>query len=278
MSEVIPLHFADGATNVINIYSTQKLSSTVVVIFPAMGVPASYYRHYAATLSKSNFHVATVDHRGHGNSSVRPSRKVNFGYSEQIEIEYRGIIETLKNNFPNSKLAIMGHSLGGQVGGMFAAQYPHLVDGLIVNASCSVYYKGWGNSAGLGVLGFAAFCKMLARQLGYYPGNRVGFGGREARGIIEDWFVTAKSGRFVAHGSSFNYDEAMSKFSKPLLGITYHGDTSAPPLALKYFLEKFPSQNAQQHHIKAAEKLNHYSWVKQPDLSMDLICNWLNNL
>jgi predicted alpha/beta hydrolase len=139
--ETIPLQFSDGETNAMNIFRAAKADVAVAVIFPALGVKANYYRHYAAALCKENIHVVTVDHRGHGNSSVRPSRKNNFGYREQIEIEYVAILEKVKEIFPQSKIIIIGHSLGGQMGSMFVSRYQNLADGIVLNASCSVYYK-----------------------------------------------------------------------------------------------------------------------------------------
>jgi predicted alpha/beta hydrolase len=278
--EVISISFSDGATNAFSIFRAENNHAPVVVIFPALGVKANYYRHYAHALSQKNIHLITIDHRGHGNSSVRPSRKINFGYCEQIEIEYAAILKKVKEIFPQSKIIIMGHSLGGQMGSMFVSRYNNLADGIILNASCSVYYKGWGNVKGIGVLWFAKFSNWLAQTLGYYPGHKVGFGSVEARGIITDWYYTAHSANFAAHGSSYNYDKAMRELQKPLLALSYEGDASAPPLALKYLTDKFQSSLVTTHHVvhPHGKKYNHYSWIREPDASMQLVVDWVKNI
>jgi len=278
--ETISVQFFDGATNAFNIFHVQASNAPVVIIFPALGVKASFYRHYAAALVKQNINAVTIDHRGHGNSSVRPSRKINFGYREQIEIEYVAILEKVKETFPVSKVIIMGHSLGGQMGGMFVSRYKNLSDGLILNASCSVYYKGWGNFKGIGVLLFAKFSKWIAHLLGYYPGHKIGFGNMEAVGIIDDWYYTAHSANFAAHGSDYNYEKAMREMQKPVLALSYEGDASAPPLALKYLTDKFQSAKVSVHHVVHPEgkKYDHYSWARKPEASMQLVIDWIKNI
>jgi predicted alpha/beta hydrolase len=275
--EIVAISFEDGSSNSVNVFhSSEESAKSVIVIFPALGVKAAYYRHYAADISKQAMHVVTVDHRGHGNSSERASRKNNFGYKEQVEMEYPEIIKRVKEKFPGKKIVVMGHSLGGQMGSMFAGRYHDLVDGLILNASCSVYYKGWG-WASLGILAFAKFSDVLASALGYYPGNKLGFGGVEARGVIEDWYHTARTGEFMAKGSTFDYNRAMAERKIPILGLSYQGDSSAPPAALKNLLQKFSSADITYHHVlhPPKKKYDHYSWVKKPELSLTLIAEWL---
>ncbi len=280
--ETVKVSLPDGSHTAINIFHTQSENpKAVIVIFPAMGVKGNYYRHYARTLAAENINVVTIDHRGHGGSGVRPSREINFGYREQVEMEYPSIINRVKEIFPLQKIIVMGHSLGGQMGSMFISRYPELVDGFILNASCSVYYKGWREYAA-GILAFAKFCDLLAKALGYYPGNKVKFGGREARGIIKDWYHTARTGNFSATGSHYNYNEAMHRCKTPILALTYQGDSSAPPAALKNLLNKFVSAEKEYHHVLnpafPKEKYDHYSWVKKPEISLEVINKWVQKI
>ncbi len=49
-------------------------TSPIVLILPAMGVPARYYRHFAAELHAAGFAVLALDLRGNGDSTPPPSR------------------------------------------------------------------------------------------------------------------------------------------------------------------------------------------------------------
>jgi len=277
--ETLPLQLADRATNAVTLFPSVG-AKAVVVIFPALGVKASYYRHYAQVLAQQGIHVATFDHRGHGLSSVRASRKHNFGYKEQIETEYEQAITAIRNCFTGCRVFIMGHSLGGQIGSMFAARYSHLVDGLILNASCSIYYKGWPGIMGPGIWVTANFFHSVAQVLGYFPGKQLNFGATEARGIIADWHHTALSNSFAAKGSTYDYNHAMQQCKLPVLAFTYQGDLSAPPTAMQQLTRKFENATSiQAHHIQhpqaPAKKYNHYSWIKEPQLSIPIVMQWL---
>ena len=74
--ETIAIHFPDGSSNAINVFrSHTDHVQTVIVIFPALGIKGSYYRHCASEMSKQGIHVVTIDHRGHGHSSERASQR-----------------------------------------------------------------------------------------------------------------------------------------------------------------------------------------------------------
>jgi len=279
--QTIPLQITNSITNAITVFTAENKQAAVVIIFPALGVKANYYRHYAAALAKQNIHAITVDHRGHGHSNIRANRENNFGYREQVEEEYLAVVKKAKSLFHESKIIVMGHSIGGQMGSMLVSRYRYLVDGFILNASCSVHYKGWGNIKGVGLLLFAALCNYTAKLLGYYPGSFFRFGGTEAQGIIGDWYCTAATGKFIARGSEFDYEKAIREVSIPILAINYFGDTSAPYGALKCLCDKFQSATIQIHQIKPSahnKKYNHYSWVRKPEIAMELVCNWVKQL
>jgi predicted alpha/beta hydrolase len=278
--EAISISLSDGEENSITIFRAhQPTVLPVLVILPALGVKGSYYRNVAQHFAAHHYHVVTIDHRGHGHSSVRPSSSSDFGYREQIELEYAEIFRIIKNIFSQSKIVIIGHSLGGQMGSMFIGRYTELADAIILNASCSTYHKGWGPVAGKGLYLFALFCRAISKILGYYPGNRIGFGNVEAAGVMRDWQHTATNGKFAAHGSAFDYEKSMANCVKPVLGITYEGDTSAPPLALKYLTSKFKNAPVRLLHLKPTDtiqkKYNHYSWAREPHLSFSVIDNWI---
>ncbi len=276
-AELIPIEFSDGRNSKCSVTKTKRGSAPVLIIFPAMGVMAGYYKNYAAALTRNGINVVTIDHRGHGQSSVRPSRKVNFGYREQIEVEYLESVLKVKEIFPDSKIVVMGHSLGGQMGVMFVSRYSHLVGGFILNASCTVHYKAWGMVQGYALLVFAFFCNTLGKVLGYYPGKKIGFGGTEGQGIISDWFHTVRTGNFSATGSEYNYNKSISDMKLPVLGLSYRGDSSAPPKALKALLGKFSNCYTEYHHIvHAHKKYDHYSWVRHPEICSDLIVDWVH--
>ena len=57
----------------------------LVVVVPAMGTPARYYRFFAADLRAAGIRPAVVDLRGTGASTPRPTRASRYGYAELAE-------------------------------------------------------------------------------------------------------------------------------------------------------------------------------------------------
>ena len=134
--------YSDKTVNQITTFRGKENIDITLICLPAMGVRASYYELFAATLCRQGFNVIIADWRGQGKSSVRASRAIDFGYEEIIR-DIKELIEYAEAWFPGTKKIIVGHSLGGQIGSLFASRYSKVVSGLILITSCSVYYKGW---------------------------------------------------------------------------------------------------------------------------------------
>ena len=83
----LTVDFADGSSTTLTLFRTGRPGAPGVLFLPAMGVEAVYYEVLADTLVEEGVDVALCDLRGHGRSSVRPSRRTNFGYREILELE-----------------------------------------------------------------------------------------------------------------------------------------------------------------------------------------------
>ncbi|MEM6802505.1 MAG: alpha/beta fold hydrolase [Bacteroidota bacterium] len=233
----LSLQHPDGARNEIHLYPSGKPHAPLILISPAMGLRASYYKTMAENFAKNGMDACTVDYRGTGLSSLRASRKVDFGY-ETLVADLREVVQKLKEQFPTKPLFLLGHSLGGQIGGLYTSRYPGELNGLILIAACTVYYKGW-KEEGMGRVKIAVnLFPLLANIWGYFPGKRLGFGGREARTVLRDWGVNGKEGIYAPKGSTFDYEAALKKFDQPLLAMSLEGDDFAPKLAVAGLVHK----------------------------------------
>ena len=260
----------------------QKATKGVVLIFPAMGVRASYYKTMAGTMaSDTEFSVITADLRGHGLSSVRASRQVNYGFKDLLHYDYEGVVQKTKELYPNLPLYLLGHSLGGQLSCLYMAKNSETFKGLILIAACSVYYKAWGKRKWHTLLGTQA-CRVLAQVVGHYPGEKVGFGGRESRGLVRDWSYQARTGNYVPASDDFDYEAAMKQLNIPTLVFSFKNDRYSPISAVTHLYQKLGSHSSgslTHHHLhKARHQPNfvygHFNWVKQPEEIIRLIKEW----
>jgi len=271
----------DKSTNQINLYTASSKQNPVFVIFPAMGVRASYYELLAEKLVQHGFNAATVDLRGNGNSSIRPSGKVDFTYQDQLEQDYSSSLQKIKKVFPSNKIFLLGHSLGGQLGTLFASRYTGIIDGLILIACCSVYYKGWNGFQSMKTYVGTQFSYIIAMILGYFPGKKIGFGGLEAKGVIKDWSQQARSGKYILAPNDFDYEAALKKLKIPVLALSFQSDTLAPQKAVQHLCSKLGNQDLVKHlHLLNSDTRNdhfsHFNWVKKSDNIITIIAEWLN--
>ena len=89
-TQQVKITLPDGNHTAISIYSPEisGKNNPVLIIYPAMGVKGSYYRPLAESLIGKGCIVIITDLRGHGASSLRPSRKTDFGYES---MDYPGL-------------------------------------------------------------------------------------------------------------------------------------------------------------------------------------------
>lgn len=270
----------DGSSNAFELFEPAAESKACIMVFPAMGVKASYYQVLGKELAANGFVAALCDLRGLGNSSLRPSRKVDFGYTEMLHYDYQMAYDEMKKRFPEKSIYFLGHSLGGQLGSLFAADHPEALGGLILVASCSVYYKGWSGLSRLRVAVGTQFAGFLGKVLGYFPGKQVGFGGLEAAGVIADWSRQARTGKYVLGKERISYEEKLGKLVLPVLSITFEGDALCPKQPAVNLYSKFNEASSIEHiHLMPDEPRNdhfkHFNWAKKPANIVKMIDEWM---
>lgn len=273
------IHYSDKSINRVTIFQRKESCRITLICLPAMGVRASFYELFALKLSEQGFNAITADWRGHGHSSVRPSRRIDFGYEDIIR-DLKELIEQTDLWFPNTKKILVGHSLGGQIASLFTSRYSNIIGGLILITSCSVYYKGWSKGIALKLRLAGIIFYPISRIVGHFPGDRIGFGGKEARTIMKDWCHNASYGKYKLANSEYDYELALNNLRAMVLSISIDDDNFASKDAVKNLHEKFNDESAILHlHLTSAEtkisNLDHFNWAKKPDYFVQLIQNWI---
>ena len=281
-SEPVPVRIDDGTScNITFFGSREGNSQSVILCAPALGVAARSYRTLAEELARTGHVVVTADLRGIGESSVRASRQTDFGYHETIAFDWPAIIATIRSRHPHDPLCLLGHSLGGQLGALYASVNPGEVDGLILVASCSVYYGGWGFPVGLGVLAGTQLAALTAQLLGYFPGRKLGFGGTEARRLMRDWARNVRTGRYKVENSPHDFEDRMARATLPVLSISIEGDTFAPERACMNLVKKLKAASVTTRQVVVAGdsgRARHFNWLRSPGVVVSEVDDWLSTL
>ncbi|MCP4024525.1 MAG: alpha/beta fold hydrolase [Desulfobacteraceae bacterium] len=280
----IDIQAEDGITSSATVFKPQEGSSAPVIIcFPAMGVNARFYDLFARSLTAKGFNVVTTDLRGIGTSSVRASKKHNFGYYEMIHYDWPAVIKAVKTKFFENKIFILGHSLGGQLSSLYLShQKEYKLSGLILITANSVYYKGYSFPDCFKVLAGTNFAFLVSQWLGYLPGHKFGFGGLEAKNVIRDWSRQGRTGRYEILNSPLDYDLLLSQLNLPVVSISFEDDFFAPSGAVRHLYKKMKNANVTHFHLSPGDhnlkNKYHFSWAKTPDFMVSMIMDWMATL
>jgi predicted alpha/beta hydrolase len=242
-------------------------STPVIVVQPAMGMKARYYLPFAQALADAGIHAVVSEQRGHEAEGGRlPGRSYDFGYADLLE-DLDAALATVRAQFPGAPIHLLGHSLGGQVAVMYAGLQPDALAGIILLAASTPHWPHWGPR-----LLFASYAfPLLARLVGHFPGARLRFAGREARGLMREWGRLARTGRF-GHG-----EEGLHRASLPVLAVSIEDDWLGPEAAVDALAAKLPAATVTREHL-AGDGLDHFRWARHSEPVVPLITGWLSTV
>lgn len=282
MTEMVDFVTEDQHHNSLTLFEPERIEpdTPLILVAPAMGVKAAYYRPLAEAFASKGCLAATMDLRGQGLSGFRASRKRDYGYLEMIQYDWPAAIRALRQQYPVNPLFLLGHSLGGQLSALYLASHRQELSGLILVASASVYHKYYDRPFKLLIQTQVAWG--LAELLGYFPGHRVGFAGREARLEIRDWARIARTGRFDLRRRRHRTkgDAQLGQVQLPVLAVSFADDALAPEAAVRGLCAKLGKAALTHWHFEpatlGATQLGHFRWAKAPQPLVERLCRWLD--
>jgi uncharacterized protein (DUF302 family)/predicted alpha/beta hydrolase len=251
-------------------------ADTVLVLLSALGVPARYYAPLVRGWVKENVAVVQADFLvGRVRSGAAGDGR--DGFAVLVEWCVPAIFAAVRGSLPRAAPVIVGHSLGGQLGLIAAARFtPDLP--VVLAASGSVGHRGFPGWRRWTGLASSQVIRLVCRVLGYWPGDRLGFGGRQPAAVMRDWAYTVRTGRYRAATGSFDYETALREYRGDVLAISVDQDVFAPRTATKALLAKAPNARVTHRNYAAsrgtARPGAHFTWVKdQPGLA-GIIAQW----
>jgi predicted alpha/beta hydrolase len=261
---------ADGHRFDATLHPTDDPGKPVLIFLSALGTPARVYGRLGREMIQRGVQLCAPDWRGIGSSSVRAGHASDFGYQHLIEFDLAALIAAVRQHLPHAPIWLGGHSLGGQLALLRAAAQPEGITGVIMIAAGSVHLPAYSWKLRFGVASLALMSSLIGPVLGYFPGGRVGFGGREAAGLMRDWSRVAITGQYRPDGSAIDYEGALRTLRLPVLAITFTADHWSPAATAKALLSKLPPGTPVHWHWDPSQTqgvaVDHYVWLKQPAL------------
>lgn len=255
-----------------------------ILVLPALGVPAPVYAPLLAAIDALGDTRATLvplPAAGGGWRAAWAARRL--GYRAWLhDIEAR--VAQLRRAAPHGRVLLLGHSIGGQVGLLALARQAASIDGLVLVASGTPHWRAWPAEAqprlrlGLGVVTASTWLWP------WYPGDWLGFGGRQPRRLMLDWLGTARTGGYDAVAGLPGLAALLQTARGSVLAINIEGDALAPPTATLYLLRLAPGLHV-QHAVATSERLRqespqrrHNLWPRDPQAVMPHLLPWLRSI
>lgn len=211
-------------------------------MLPAMGSHSRPARFMAAALAGRGHAVLTADLRGHGKSLPLPKRGIDYGFDDFLRQDIPAIVVKVKALYAGVPVFVIGHSLGGMLGGIYAAENPAVLAGVITLAAGNLGLK----HVSLGSLSVFVPFYLMAKILGYVLGQHFGWGNPIAKTQVIDWASWAFR-RELRGTDGRALEPVLAKCETPILCLGFSDDLRlAPPKVVRAFADLFLA--AWTHH------------------------------
>ena len=275
---IIRIHTGDG-TEVPLYWYPAAVPRRALLLLPALGIQARLYRELASGLADGGCSVALMEQRGHGMSPVRPGYRQRYSLIDSLDQDMPAALAWLRQSEPAVPLLLGGHSLGGHLSTVYAGQHPQQVDGILHLACAFPHHCDYAPKQRR-MLRFLCTLIPLFRLLpGFYPGNLVGFGGRESTAMMMQWRQWALRGDFDI-ADRRGLAEAVANFNGPVLSVSFERDDFSTKAAVERALSPYRNSPITRVMLGEAEQgqhLGHTGWARAPAGVIGAASRWMES-
>jgi len=251
----------------------------VVIVNPAMGVPARFYRWFADALAEAGMKVLLWDYRGIGASRQGSLRGFPATIEDWVFQDMAGVVDWAHDELSAERLFVVGHSLGGQVAGLLdnAAH----IDGMVTLSAQSGYWRLQGGRQKYAVA-LHAYLSLpwITRLCGYAPWRRLGLGEDLPKRVALRWAAWLRDPDYVLGDDELplrNY----ASFAAPILAYSIDDDAWGTPKAVDAMMRAYP--NVERRHLVPAaaglDSIGHVGFFRTPSRTLwDEPVDWLRAL
>ncbi|MGS2740165.1 alpha/beta hydrolase family protein [Sinomicrobium sp. M5D2P17] len=241
----------------------------VVVIVPATGVKQSYYYKFAGFLRNKGYTTFTFDYGGIGASRKGPLQNFRTSATAWAKNDIEEVIRFAGKKYPEVKLTLIGHSIGGQLIGLAPSSV--LADRILLVAAQNGYWKFWKGAGRLRMLlNWYFLFPVITKIFGYFPGKKLGVMEDLPEGMVREWRKWCVTPDYL-----FGYyeEEALffHKFRGKLFVYSIEDDRFAPEEAVHWLSRKYANTGMEKRHLIPAdfglEKIGHFGVFKSKNKS-----------
>lgn len=234
-----------------------------VAIAGAMGVRQEFYAPLARFLAAQGVHAITFDYRGIGASRRGPLRALQADVIDWARKDLHAVLDRAQGLAPALPLAVVGHSLGGQILGILP-QPAQVRAALTVNAGSGWYRFNRDMWWRVRILWFAAV-PLLTPLFGYFPGRRLRIVGDLPKGVALQWRRWCMHREYLlCEGERVR--EAFGRFRAPILAISFEDDEMITRAAVDEMHRHYRAAEVERRHLspgEAGRRVGHFGFFAE---------------
>jgi predicted alpha/beta hydrolase len=195
-------------------------------------------RGLEGALVERGLRTLCLDFRGHGDSAPSASQGNRWTYGDLVGEDLPALVESARDRWPNDRMTVIGHSLGGHVAAASAAVSLIDIDALVILAT-NVWLPSFEPNPFLRAKKGAVvrMSRGITRARGFFPARALRLGSDdESAGMMDAWTGWWKRDVWTSDDSKIDYAPALQKLTVPVLAIASLGDKylCTPDAALRF--------------------------------------------
>ncbi|AIT60723.1 alpha/beta fold hydrolase [Corynebacterium doosanense] len=278
-TSVVEVALPDGSVSALTVHRPADPSARpLIVVWPGLGVGASYYRPLVEELAARGFPAVCGELRGQGENTAHPERSQRWGYHDMAAQDYPLTIRAVKQELglpEDHPTVLFCHSMGGQIATVFLARPEARELGVVAMygvGSGSPHYPAFTNPTRNRVRYGSLFMRVVSKVLGYWPGTIAGKDiagyGRQADPHMAEWSRFSWTNKLdKLSGADMDYPEEQKKIVVPILLTRYNNDDDCPIASCEAMAENLPAADVRIEQFEG--DLGHNRWARQPVAVVD---------
>ena len=249
-----------------------------LLLLPALGIQSKLYNRLGEQLAGEGCSVCLMEQRGHGRSNLRPARGTRYCLADILEQDIPAALDWMQERTVDAPLLLGGHSLGGHLSTVYSGREPGRLAGVVHLACAFPYYRDYQRSQARMIRLMCSLLPLFSVIPGYYPGQVLGFGGRESIQLMKQWSEWALTGDFD-FGGRRGLAQAVDAYRGPVISVAFAKDEFSNEATVQRALSPFTSARITRVQLGEDEQgahLGHSSWARQPDGVARAVMDWLD--
>ncbi|MGB5347487.1 MAG: alpha/beta fold hydrolase [Woeseia sp.] len=224
---------SDGFPLSVTAFEARQPQAQIVLLAPANGVPARFYRPFASWLAAQGFTTVTWDWRGLGDTAPTSLRGFDATMLDWATADQPAVFDWAHERYDSPIIGI-GHSFGGQVFGL--AGDPQRFARIILFGASNAYWRLWPAPFRYGFRAWVGAMRVATAVAGYLPGRQLGLGADLPAGVARQWL------QWCLHPDYHQRWQGHAQITAPVLSYAFSDDRYAPLAARQDLLGRYGGQ------------------------------------